>query len=86
MPQHKSCEKRMRVSRKQNAANRRVKSAVKTATKKFLVAEGDEATEAYQAVSSELDRAARKGTIPQKRADRRKSRLAKALNRKQAGE
>ncbi len=84
MPQSKSCKKRMRTSKKQNEYNRAVKSSVKTCAKKFTAAEGDEATEAYRAMSSELDRAARKGVIPKKRADRRKSRLAKELTRKQA--
>jgi len=84
MPQHKSCEKRMRSSKKQNARNRAVKSAVKTATKRFLAAEGEEAETVYRAVASELDRAARKGTLPKQRVDRKKSRLAKVLNKKKA--
>lgn len=85
MPQHKSCKKRMRQNaKKQNPYNRAVKSSVKTATKKFLTAEGADADGAYQAIASELDRAARKGVIPQKRADRKKSRLAKQLNKKKA--
>lgn len=85
MPQHKSCEKRMRVSKKQNAYNRRITSAVKTAAKKFEAAGSEELEERFRAAVSELDLAARKGVIPKKRADRRKSRLARAKNRKQAG-
>jgi small subunit ribosomal protein S20 len=81
MPQHKSCAKRMRTSRKQNERNRQVKSAVKTATKKFHAATDEEAGDLYRAVSSELDRAAKKGVIPRKQADRKKSRLARTLNR-----
>ena len=86
MPQHKSCQKRMRTSRKQNAYNRAVKSSVKTATKKFLAASsgsdaGADAEAAYRSAATELDRAARKGVIPRRRADRKKSRLAKTLNR-----
>lgn len=84
MPQHKSCEKRMRTSKKQNSYNRSVKSALKTVVKKLHAAEGEEAEAQYRAVSSELDRAARKGVIPRARADRRKSRLAKALNKRNA--
>jgi len=84
MPQHKSCAKRMRTSAKQNLYNRAVKSSVKTATKKFLAAEGEDAEARYRAVASELDRAAKKGVIPRQRADRRKSRLAKTLNKKNA--
>jgi len=82
MPQHKSCEKRIRVSRKQNARNRAVKSAVKTATKKFHAAPDADAEAAFKAAASELDRAAKKGVIPKSRADRRKSRLALALNKR----
>lgn len=84
MPQHKSCEKRMRSTQKQNARNRHVKSSVKTAAKKFRAAGSEEAEELYRAVSSELDLAARKGVIPRKRADRRKSRLALERNRRVA--
>jgi len=84
MPQHKSCEKRMRTSKKQNVYNRAVKSAVKTATKKFQTTEGEDAEASYRAAASELDRAARKGVIPRQRADRKKSRLARELNRKSA--
>ena len=62
-----------------------VKSSVKTATKKFLAAEGEDAEARYRTISSELDLAAKKGVIPRKRADRHKSRLAKTLNRKNAG-
>ena len=84
MPQHKSCEKRIRVSKKQNARNRQIKSAVKTATKKFLAAGADEAETAYRAAASELDRAAKKGAIPKPRANRTKSRLARRLNKASA--
>jgi small subunit ribosomal protein S20 len=84
MPQHKSCEKRMRTSRKQNEYNRTVKSTVKTYAKKYAAAEGEDAEAAYREIASQLDRAARKGVIPKKRADRKKSRLAKDLNRKRS--
>lgn len=84
MPQHKSCEKRMRTSKKQNVYNRAVKSSVKTATKRFLTAEGESLEAAYRNVASELDRAAKKGVIPRQRADRKKSRLAKAMNKSKA--
>ena len=85
MPQHKSCKKRMRQDqKKRNPYNRAIKSSVKTATKKFEAAEGEDLDGAYQNISSELDRAAKKGVIPRKRADRKKSRLAKAMNKKKA--
>lgn len=84
MPQHKSCKKRIRQDKKRNPYNRAIKSSVKTATKKFEAAEGEDAEGAYRKIASELDRAAKKGVIPRQRADRKKSRLAKALNKKQA--
>jgi small subunit ribosomal protein S20 len=84
VPQHKSCEKRVRQSKVRNPYNRAVKSAVKTAAKKFTAAEGGDAETAYREIASELDRAARKGVIPKKRADRKKSRLAKQLAKKQS--
>ena len=84
MPQHKSCKKRVRQDKKRNPYNRAVKSAVKTATKKFQAAEGPDAETAYREIASELDLAAKKGVIPRKRADRKKSRLAKQLNKQSA--
>lgn len=84
MPQHESCKKRMRQSAKQNQYNRAVKSVVKTATRKFDDAEGAEAETAFRNLVSELDRAAKKGVIPSQRADRKKSRLAAQLAKKNA--
>jgi small subunit ribosomal protein S20 len=82
MPQHESAKKRIRTNKKENARNRAAKSTVKTITKRFLAAEGEEAQTLLREVSSELDRAAKRGVIPKARADRKKSRLAKSLNRK----
>jgi small subunit ribosomal protein S20 len=79
MPQHKSCKKRMRTSRKRNEYNRAVKSTVKTHMKKLDAADGENAEATYREIASQLDRAAKKGVIPKKRADRRKSRLAKQV-------
>ncbi len=84
MPQHKSNEKRMRTSKKENARNRAVKSTLKTVTKKLHAAPAAEVESAYREASSELDRAAKKGIIPKRRADRKKSRLAKQRNKKAA--
>jgi small subunit ribosomal protein S20 len=84
MPQHKSNEKRMRTSKKENARNRAVKSKLKTMTKKLAAASADEAETSYRELASELDRSAKKGIIPRRRADRKKSRLALAVNKKKA--
>ena len=82
MPQHESAKKRIRTSKKENARNRAAKSTVKTVVKRFLAASGDEAQTLLREASSELDRAAKRGVIPKARADRKKSRLARALNKK----
>lgn len=84
MPQHKSNEKRMRTSKKENARNRAVKSTLKTVTKKVTTVAVADADAAYREAASELDRAAKKGIIPRRRADRKKSRLARAVNRAKA--
>ncbi|MFN8179377.1 MAG: 30S ribosomal protein S20 [bacterium] len=84
MPQHKSNEKRMRSSKKENARNRAVKSTLKTVSKKVMSSSPQDAEAAYREASSELDRAAKKGIIPRQRADRKKSRLARAVNRMKA--
>ncbi len=84
MPRHKSNFKRMRTSKKENARNREVKSTIKTVGKKFLAATGEETEKAMRELASELDRAGKKGIIPKRRADRKKSRIALAVNRRKA--
>ncbi len=84
MPRHKSNFKRMRTAKKQNARNRQVKSTIKTLNKTLLAASGDDADAAMRELSSELDRAVKKGVIPRRRANRKKSRIALAANRQKA--
>lgn len=84
MPQHKSNEKRMRKSKKENARNRAAKSTLKTVTKRLLAAPAADAEAAYREAASELDRAAKRGIIPKQRASRKKGRLAKQLNKMRA--
>lgn len=83
MPTRKSGLKHMRADEKKRARNARVKSALKTLTRKYeaLAAKGDkEGTAAlFPAVASALDKAAKKGIIHENRAGRRKSRLARRL-------
>ncbi len=75
----------MRVSARRQARNRSVKSRLRTLEKNYraLAAAGkpEEAAAALKAATSALDRAARRGTIPRGRADRKKSRLALHLRR-----
>jgi small subunit ribosomal protein S20 len=84
VPQHKAYKKSLRQDAKRKPYNRAVKSTLKTATKKFLTADAATSDAAFVEVTSTLDLAARKGVIPKKRADRKKSRLAKALNKRKA--
>ena len=87
MPHHKSAAKRIRTSEKARQRNRAVRSQVKGAIKAIDQAEGTEqAEEALRTAVSELDRAARKGVIPVRRVDRKKSRLARAHNAAKASE
>ena len=84
MANSKSALKRVRQNEKRSARHRKVRSAIRTYTNRFEAAleSGDEAEarEAYQEIVSVLDRAAQKGVIPRKRADRKKGRMAKRLD------
>ena len=81
----KSAEKRARIAKVRTARNRAYKSAVKTATKKFDAAlnSGDvnQAREAFVKAQKQLDKAANKGVIHKNTAARKKSKLAKRLNK-----
>ena len=84
MANSKSAMKRIRQNAKKREQNRVVRQSMRTACKAFETAadEGDKtAAEAkYLSAISALDRAASKGVIPAKRADRKKGRLAVRLN------
>jgi small subunit ribosomal protein S20 len=84
MANHASAEKRNRQRIKRTDRNRAVKSALRTAVKKARAAvqSGQEGADALLvAAQSELDRAAKKGVIPAKRASRVKGRLAASATR-----
>ena len=82
MANHKSSKKRILVTEKKNSVNNSRRSAVKTATKKVLVAveSGDKvaATNAARAAESKIMRSAGK-VMPKKRAARKISRLTKKV-------
>ena len=84
-----SAKKRIRQNIKRNARNRWRKEQVKGALKSFQQAlrQGDASVAAEQLKLCEknLDRVAATGTIHKKTASRRKSRLAKALNKLRRG-
>jgi small subunit ribosomal protein S20 len=84
LPNIKSSIKRVKINKKKNLRNRMVKSSVKTEVKKFnavLAADPSSAASELRVVTSTIDKAASKGVFHKNTADRRKSRLAKALNR-----
>ncbi len=82
MANHKSSKKRILITEKKNAVNNSRRSAVKTASKKVLVAveSGDKANaiSAARAAESKIMKAAGK-VMPKKRAARKISRLTKKV-------
>jgi small subunit ribosomal protein S20 len=88
MPNTKSAESRARLSVRRQVRNKATKSRLGTLERKYrtLVASGktEDAALALRAATSALDKAAKSGVIPKRRADRKKSRLAVKLNPKPA--
>lgn len=76
MPHHKSASKRLKTAEKSRKRNLGVKSTVRKQLKRQRAA-GDEAQNVLPATHAELDKAARKGVIPKRRAARLKSRTAR---------
>jgi small subunit ribosomal protein S20 len=85
MPNTKSAERRMRSSARKQSANRTTTSRLKTLERTYaeLLGEGkkDAAVAALRSVNSALDKAAKTGLLHRSTANRKKSRLALALNR-----
>jgi small subunit ribosomal protein S20 len=84
MANHPSAEKRNRQRITRTERNRATKSALRTEVKKARKAIGEKAggaAEEVRSAVSKLDRTAAKGAIPRRRANRLKSRLAKAIAR-----
>ena len=80
----KSAQKRIRVAAKRQARNKHIKSGTKTAIKKVNVAvkAGDgSAKELLVKAVSTIDRACSKGVFHKNTAARKKSRLARMVNR-----
>jgi small subunit ribosomal protein S20 len=84
MPNTKSAERRMRGNARKEHHNRSIKSNVRRVEKSYraLVAAGkkDEARKALPALHSALDKAVKSGVLPRPTVNRKKSRLAAALN------
>lgn len=81
MPQHKSAEKRLRTSKKQNAANRTNRSTIRTLTKKVRESTDPvEGRSSLQLLLSRLDKAAKSGLLHPNQVARRKSRAQLFIN------
>jgi len=84
LPNIKSAEKRVRIIKKKTLQNQMVKSALKTAIKKFDAKTSDgsreAAMESYTAAVKKIDQACAKGILKKNTASRRKSLLARKLN------
>jgi small subunit ribosomal protein S20 len=85
VPIKKSSEKDVRRTARRRERNVAVISRLRTAIKKVREAKSaDEASKAYSAAESLIDKAARRKYIPANTAARSKSRLAVAVNKKKA--
>jgi small subunit ribosomal protein S20 len=85
MPNNKSAERRMRNSARKQVINRSINTRLHTLERKFQdsisAGKKDEAAGALRIVISAWDKAAKTGTVPRARADRKKSRLSLQLGR-----
>lgn len=84
MPNIKSAKKRVDVIKKRATRNTPIKSAVKTSIRRFdeaLAADTENAQSALQKAHKTIDMAASKGVIHKNQAARKKSNLAKRMNK-----
>ena len=88
MANHKSAIKRHKQSIKRNARNRAARTRAKNVVKEARLAvqgkDKEQATEALRLAPSSLSKVAGKGVIHWKKAARKISRLAKAVNAMEA--
>lgn len=84
MPNIKSAKKRVKVIEKKTLRNNMIKSAYKTAVKKFeqAIEAGniEEAKNLFSEATKKIDQACTKGVIVKNTAARKKSNLSKKLN------
>ncbi len=84
MPNIKSAKKRVQVIEKKTLRNNMIKSAYKTAVKKFEQAieagNVEEAKTLFSEATKKIDQACTKGVIVKNTAARKKSSLSKKLN------
>ncbi len=79
MPRHKSAEKRVSTNLRDQKRNLAVKSELKTLLKRAR--QEPENASLMRSLASKLDRAVKKGVLSKTVANRRKSRIAKMVNR-----
>jgi small subunit ribosomal protein S20 len=85
MPHTRSAKKNLRKSRKRRLRNRSVKAELKVQLKDVFSAQGgDELLKQIRAATKKLDKAAAKRVIHPNMAARKKSQLAKLMNRQSA--
>ena len=89
MANHKSALKRIKQSEKKRLRNRQVNSHLKTVLKSFYravdePAEGTDMVEVHRKAVSELGRAASKGIMHKRTADRKISRITLHMQKSQA--
>lgn len=75
MPQHKSAKKRMKTGLKSMMRNRAARRSLKTALKEYRALPQEQKKEKFSTVQALLDKAAGRGFIHKRKADRLKSRL-----------
>lgn len=84
MANHKSALKRISQSERRRKRNQHIRSKMRTVVKRYREAleagNPTQAGEAFKVVEREIRRAASRGVIPKRRADRSVGRLAKRLN------
>jgi small subunit ribosomal protein S20 len=84
MPHTRSAKKNQRKTRKRRMKNRLVKSTIKSQMKRVLTAKpgaSEDLQKDFRLAVKQLDKAAAKGVIHANQAARRKSQLAKHLNK-----
>lgn len=79
MPHKKSTVKRLRQSKKLNSRNRAIKSRVGTAVRQAMEASAEGRPAALRTAIAEIDKAAKAGVYKKETANRKKSKLMKAV-------
>lgn len=82
MPNIKSAKKRVKITDKKTKSNTPVKASMKTAVKKIEKAEVAKKQSLMSLAIQKIDKALKKGVIKKNTAARKKSRLAKTVNKK----